>query len=114
MTAQKGAYFLSGLRELKRRYRVIGDVDGIGMALRIEICEPSDSFTPAKAIVDRIVEEALKGDLEVAGKTYGLVLDIGGYYKNVITLAPALTISFDEIDLALQLLDRLLQRVAPN
>jgi len=114
MTAQKGAYFLSGLRELKRRYRVIGDVDGIGMALRIEICEPSDSFTPAKAIVDRIVEEALKGDLEVAGKTYGLVLDIGGYYKNVITLAPALTISFDEIDLALQLLDRLLHRVAPD
>ncbi len=114
MTAEKGAYFLAGLRELKRRYRIIGDVDGIGMALRMEICEPSDSFTPSKAIVDRMVDEALKGDLKVAGKAYGLVLDIGGYYKNVITLAPALTISFDEIDLALQLLDRLLHRVAPD
>ena len=44
-----------------------------------------------RRIVDRMVDEGLKGDLEVDGKTYGLVLDIGGYYKNVITLAPALT-----------------------
>jgi hypothetical protein len=53
------------------------------------------------------VDEALKGDLEHKGKRYGLVLDIGGYYKNVITLAPALTITHDEIDLGLALLDQL-------
>jgi 4-aminobutyrate aminotransferase-like enzyme len=47
----------------------------------------------------------------VDGKRYGLVLDIGGYYKNVITLAPALTISQAEMDLALKLLDRLFARV---
>ena len=59
-----------------------------------------------------MVDEALKGDLVHKGKTYGLVLDIGGYYKNVITLAPALTISNEEIDLALALLDQLFNRVA--
>jgi 4-aminobutyrate aminotransferase-like enzyme len=37
------------------------------------------------------------------------VLDIGGYYKNVITLAPSLHISYDEIDLALDLLDVLIR-----
>jgi 4-aminobutyrate aminotransferase-like enzyme len=111
MTALKGAYFLRGLQYLKERHRMVGDVDGLGMALRIEICEPSDSFTPAKAIVDRMVDEALKGDLQHGGKTYGLVLDIGGYYKNVITLAPALTISYPEIDLAIALLDQLFTRV---
>ena len=52
----------------------------------------------------------MKGDLVVHGKRYGLVLDIGGYYKNVITLAPALTISYEDIDLALQLLDQLIRR----
>jgi 4-aminobutyrate aminotransferase-like enzyme len=86
---EKGAYLLEGLRELQRRYSIIGDVDGLGLALRIEICEPHDSFTPSKAIVDRMVEEGLKGDLEVDGKSYGLVLDVGGYHKNVITVAPA-------------------------
>jgi 4-aminobutyrate aminotransferase-like enzyme len=112
LSQKKGAYFLAGLEELQRRHRMIGDVDGIGMALRMEICEPSDRFTPARALVDRMVEEALKGDIEVAGKRYGLVLDVGGYYKNVITLAPPLTISTGEIDLALTLLDQLLYRVS--
>jgi 4-aminobutyrate aminotransferase-like enzyme len=110
MTRDKGAYLLKGLRELQSRYKIIGDVDGLGLALRAEICT-EDGFTPDKAMTDRMVDEALKGDLEVNGKRYGLVLDIGGYYKNVITLAPALTISYAEMDLALQLLDRLFHRV---
>ena len=62
----------------------------------------------------KVVDEALKGDLEVNGRKYGLVLDIGGYYKNVVTLAPSLHISKDEMDLALQLLDCLLGRVTKD
>ena len=114
MVAEKGAYLLEGLRELQRRYSIIGDVDGLGLALRMEICEPHDSFTPSKALVDRMVDEALKGDLRVGGKSYGLVLDIGGYHKNVVTLAPSLHISRDEMDLALKLLDQVLRRVTKN
>lgn len=110
LTALKGAYFLQGLGELKKNYKIVGDVDGLGMALRIEICEPHDSFTPSKAIVDEMVDIALDCDLEHGGKKYGLVLDIGGYYKNVITLAPSLEISYSEIDLALVLLDQLFAR----
>ncbi len=111
---EKGGYFLDGLNELKRRHKIVGDVDGLGLALRVEICEPHDSFTPSKAIVDRMVDEALKGDLEHNGRRYGLVLDIGGYYKNVITLAPALTITHEEIDLGIALLDQLMTRVTKN
>ena len=114
MVMEKGAYLLEGLQDLKRRHKVIGDVDGLGLALRMEICESHDSFTPSKAIVDRMVEEALKGDLNVGGKTYGLVLDIGGYHKNVVTLAPSLHISWDEMDLALKLLDQVLRRVTKS
>jgi 4-aminobutyrate aminotransferase-like enzyme len=40
------------------------------------------------------------------------VLDVGGYYKNVITLAPNLLITREEIDLALTLLDQLFTRAA--
>ena len=110
LTREKGAYLLEQLRDLKRRYKIIGDVDGMGMALRIEICA-EDGYTPAKATVDRMVDEAMRADLEVGGKRYGLVLDIGGYYKNVITLAPSLDISYEEMDLAIQLLDQLFRRV---
>ena len=108
---KKGAYFLQGLEDLRRRHKIIGDVDGLGLALRAEICA-EDGFTPDKAMVDRMVDEALKGDLVHDGRRYGLVLDIGGYYKNVITFAPSLTISYAEIDLAIALLDQLLTRVS--
>jgi 4-aminobutyrate aminotransferase-like enzyme len=110
MTQAKGAYLLEGLQDLKKRYKVVADVDGLGMALRIEICEPGDGFTPSKALVDRMVEEGLKGDIAIEGKKYGVVLDVGGYYKNVVTLAPNLHITNNEMDLGLKLLDALLYR----
>jgi len=110
LTREKGAYFLKGLKDLKQRHKIVGDVDGLGMALRLEICSAEDGFTPDKAMTDRIVDEAMLGNLEVGGKKYGLILDIGGYYKNVITIAPAFTISYGEIDLAINMLDQLFSR----
>ncbi|HET7063788.1 MAG TPA: aspartate aminotransferase family protein, partial [Rudaea sp.] len=49
-------------------------------------------------------------ELEHNGRKIGLVLDVGGYYKNVITLAPSLHITNDEIDLGLKLIDQLLTK----
>ena len=109
MTTQKGAYFMNGLRELARQFPEMGDVDGLGLAMRIEICE-RDGFTPNKALTDHLVIEGLKGDLVIDGKRHGLVLDVGGYYKNVLTLAPPLTISYAEIDQAMELLGQLFAR----
>lgn len=110
ITREKGAFLLEGLRELKKRHRIVGDVDGLGMALRMEICA-DDGFTPDREMTDRIVDEAMKGDLDVGGKKYGLVLDVGGYYKNVITLAPSLEMSQAEMELSIKLLDLVLARV---
>lgn len=105
----RGAYFLKKIEGLKSRWKVVGDVSGIGMALRIELCE-EDGFTPSRKLADRVFNEGLKGDLLVGEKKYGLVLDIGGYYKNVITLAPSLLISEEEIDLGITLLEIVLRR----
>jgi 4-aminobutyrate aminotransferase/(S)-3-amino-2-methylpropionate transaminase len=109
MVMGKGAHFLAGLQDLQKRHPEIGDVDGLGLALRAEICE-ADGFTPNKKLVDKMVEIGLAGDLEYRGKQIGLVLDIGGYYKNVITFAPSLHISGEEIDQAMVLLDQLLTK----
>lgn len=105
----RGKRFLDGLEVLKSRHAIVGDVDGLGLALRMEICGP-DGFTPDKATLDWMVDEGMKGDMMVDGRSYGLVLDVGGYHKNVITLAPNLLISDSEIDLSLELLDQLLDR----
>ena len=88
---------------------MIGDVSGIGLALRIEICK-ADGYTPNRELADRMFNEGLKGDLLVEDQHYGLVLDVGGYYKNVFTLAPSFEITEEEIELSLHLFEMLLRR----
>lgn len=111
MTAEKGAYFLEGLKDLQKRHRCIGNVDGMGMALRMELCKEEDRYTPDTVLGKKLLNEAFKGDVEVDGKRYGVALDVGGYYKNVVVFAPNIHMSRDEIDLAITLVDKLLTRV---
>ena len=114
ITREKGSYFLAQIKELQRKYpKVIGDTDGMGMALRIEICQ-EDGFTPDRDLCDRVFAEGMKGDLEVNGKKMGLVLDVGGYYKNVFTLAPSFEITTAEIDLSMEMFEMLIRRCAPE
>jgi 4-aminobutyrate aminotransferase / (S)-3-amino-2-methylpropionate transaminase / 5-aminovalerate transaminase len=106
---RKGAYFLDKLRQIQARHAEVGDVDGLGLALRMEMCE-ADGFTPSRRLADRMFQVGLEGDLAIGSRSMGLVLDIGGYYKNVITLAPSLEITTAEIDLAALALDQVLTR----
>jgi len=106
---RKGVYFLSRLKQLQKRYPQIGDVDGLGLAIRVEMCQ-EDGFTPNRALTDAITRIGLSGTLSTDGKHRGLVLDVGGYYKNVFTLAPSLYIERREIDLAVDLFEEALQK----
>jgi 4-aminobutyrate aminotransferase-like enzyme len=71
------------------------------------MCE-SDGFTASRRLADAMFQKGLDGNLTYAGKKVGLILDIGGYYKNVVTLAPSLEISYAEMDMAHELLDQLI------
>lgn len=106
---QRGAYFLAQLRDLQKRYPQIGDVDGLGLALRIEMCQ-KDGYTPNRELVDRMMNIGLSGTLTAGGTSKGLILDVGGYYKNVFTIAPSLYITEKEIDTAMALFEEALRR----
>ena len=104
----KGAYFLDKLRGMQARHKEIGDVDGLGLALRMEMCE-ADGFKPSRGLADRMFQIGLDGGLPLGpANNMGLVLDIGGYYKNVITLAPSLEITTAEMDLGVVALEHVL------
>ena len=107
---RKSALFMEGLKQLKAKHKFIGDVGGIGFALRMEITE-ADRYTPNKTLCDAMQEEGLKGDLTYNGKKCGLVLNNGGFYKNIITLVPQLYITDAEINMAIELLDQILTRL---
>jgi len=109
--ANKGKYFLNGLKDLEKRHKRIGNVDGLGLALRIE-CVTEDGYTPDPQLLHDILAEGLKGNLTYNGKKCGLILNKGSHYNNTITLVPAVTITYAEIDMALSLLDQLFTRLS--
>jgi 4-aminobutyrate aminotransferase-like enzyme len=106
---QRGSYFLAQLKALAKKYPQIGDVDGLGLALRMEMCQ-RDGYTPNRELTDAIMNIGLSGTLTAGGKSKGLILDVGGYYKNVFTLAPSLYITEQEIDTAMALFEEALKR----
>ena len=106
---EKGAYFLQGLQTLKDKHKCIGDVSGIGLALRAELVE-ADGISPNRDLCSKVLAEGLKGNLTYNGKKCGLILHNGGFYKNSITFVPSLYITKEEIDMAIELLDMLLTR----
>jgi 4-aminobutyrate aminotransferase-like enzyme len=106
---RKGQYFVAQLKKLQKKYPQMGDVGGIGLALRIEMCE-KDGYTPNKELTDKITNLGLSGTLNVGGKRRGLILDVGGYYKNVFTIAPSFYITEEEIDLGVELFEEALNR----
>ncbi len=106
---KKGEYLASRLKHLRKKYPQIGHVEGLGLAIGMEMCQ-KDGYAPNRELTDAIMNIGLSGKLGAGGKQRGLVLDVGGYYKNVFTLAPSFYIEESEIDIAVDLFEEALQK----
>jgi 2,2-dialkylglycine decarboxylase (pyruvate) len=95
-----GARLMSHLRELRDRHEVIGEVRGIGLLCGIELVEDRDSRKPAQALGPALTDEC-----DARGLSINLVRGGSGGAPNCIRMAPPLTISDDEIDLAAEIID---------
>ncbi|MDQ3541774.1 MAG: aspartate aminotransferase family protein, partial [Chloroflexota bacterium] len=101
--ARKGERILSRLRELADRHELIGDVRGLGLMIGIELVSDRDSKTPAtqEAVqVRRLCREA------------GVLVGVGGQAGNVVRFQPPLIISHEELNRAVDTLDRVLAQIA--
>jgi 2,2-dialkylglycine decarboxylase (pyruvate) len=79
---------------------VVGDVRGLGLLCGIELVEDRESRRPAEAL-----GLALTAECEARGLSINLVRGGTGGAANCLRMAPPLTISDDEIDLAAEVLD---------
>ncbi|MBI4475979.1 MAG: aspartate aminotransferase family protein [Acidobacteria bacterium] len=94
-----GARLRDGLDGLKRKYPgTMGDVRGKGLMQGVELVEDETikNRTPAKALTNRLFEET---------KKRGLLIGKGGLEGNCLRISPALTVTADEVDEAVSLLD---------
>lgn len=90
-----GAYALQRLRELQSRHPLIGDVRGRGLLMGIELVESRQDKRPAKAAAERVLYRCLSQGLSFK-TTMG----------NVLTWTPPLIVSREQMDEALDILDR--------
>ncbi|HEX6024557.1 MAG TPA: aspartate aminotransferase family protein [Solirubrobacter sp.] len=95
-----GARLMSHLRELQDRHEVIGDVRGVGLLCGIELVEDRETRAPAQALGPALTDEC-----DARGLSINLVRGGSGGAPNCIRMAPPLTISDDEIDLAAEIID---------
>lgn len=103
----RGDYLLARLGELQERHDAIGDVRGLGLLTAIELVEDRDSRRPADALGAAFTDEC-----ERCGLSVNLVRGRTGGAANCVRMAPPLTISEDEIDLAVTIMDDALTTVA--
>jgi 2,2-dialkylglycine decarboxylase (pyruvate) len=98
--ARAGERLRGHLDELAARHDVVGDVRGMGLLYGLELVEDRDTRRPAEAMGLALTEEC-----ERRGLSVNLVRGGTGGAANCLRMAPPLTISDDEIDLAAEILD---------
>jgi 4-aminobutyrate aminotransferase-like enzyme len=99
-SAELGSYLLKRLREFQNRHELIGDVRGKGLMIGVELVSDRETKAPATKVTERIVDEALKR---------GVYFASGGRYGNVLKTSPPLVITKEQIDFALEVLDKALK-----
>lgn len=102
--AKVGKYALSSLREMQKRYPVMGDVRGLGLMIGIEFIKhvPSGSKTGKDKSPDG---EFLKKVLKRCYKK-GLILVECGIDKNIIRFMPPLMTTMGEMKTALEIFEK--------
>jgi 2,2-dialkylglycine decarboxylase (pyruvate) len=95
-----GERLLGHLRELERRHEAVGEVRGVGLLCGLELVDDRESRRPAERLGLELSEEC-----ERRGLSINLVRGGSGGAANCLRMAPPLTVSDDEIDLAADILD---------
>ncbi|CAN5872264.1 aspartate aminotransferase family protein [soil metagenome] len=90
-----GQRLKSGIVDIQSRYPMIGDVRGKGLMIGVELIQPGGK-DPDPATTAAVME---------AAKAKGLLIGKGGLYGNTLRIAPPLSLTEDEADEGLNLLE---------
>jgi 4-aminobutyrate aminotransferase-like enzyme len=95
-----GNHITKVLKEFKDRFERIGDVRGIGLLIGAELVKNKSGSIPATDTARRIRREALKR---------GLIINTTGSHEHVLTISPPLTITMEQADEGLRILEKALE-----
>ncbi len=94
-----GKRLLSGLRELKQKYPLIGDVRGLGLYVGVELVVNRGTLDPAAEQADYIINRM---------RDHGILISTDGPLENVLKIKPPLVFSEQNADEIVATLDKVL------
>ena len=97
---QLGDYSLKRLKDMKQRHAIIGDVRGLGLFLGIELVKDRQTRERATEEAEAVMYAAL-----TKGLSFKLTMG------NIMTLTPALTVTEQEMDAALDIIEECIAEV---
>ncbi len=108
---EMGDYFMRRLGELQEKYRIIGDIRGVGLMIGVEFVKDRKTKEPATEEADEIVYEA---------KERGLICDLhmpimtpkGEMIRNIMPIKPPIVITKEEADRGFEIFEDALKKVA--
>jgi len=95
-----GDYAMNRMRNMMQQHKIIGAVRGLGLLMGTELVKDRQTKEPASEEAEQVMYSALS-------KGLNFKVTMG----NIITLTPPLTITKQEMDRALNILDECLEEV---
>jgi 4-aminobutyrate aminotransferase-like enzyme len=95
-----GTYLKNGLQRLQERYKLIGDVRGLGLFLGVDLVLDRDTREAAALQASYVVNRL---------RECGILTGTDGPHHNVIKLRPPLVFTEKDADLFVKTLDEILQ-----
>ena len=99
---EMGEGFLTGLRALKKRHTLIGDVRGLGLFIGVELVRDRETLEPADTEAALIINEM---------KRRGFLLSTDGPHHNVLKIKPPMVLQAHDVDATLTALDEVMGRI---
>lgn len=97
--AKMGEYFMSKLKVLKDKYPCIAEVRGLGLMIGVELMD--EKGNPATTLASAIQKDCLEK---------GLLILTCGSYKNCFRFIAPLIVTTEEIDIAVEIVDKVLEK----
>lgn len=96
-----GQYAVEQLEKMKEHHRVIKDIRGVGLMIGIELCDPETGKSDGDVVM-KVLDKCLEK---------GVLFYLCGNVGEVIRMIPPLTVTKEQIDDGLQILEETLQEL---
>ncbi len=94
-----GDKLLSGLRDLQKKYEIIGDVRGCGLFIGLDLVTDRQSREPGTALADYVKNRM---------REHRILMGSEGPYDNILKIRPPMTVEDEDIDYILEVMDMVL------